>query len=92
MGVVEPQEGEIKMCLPAVCASDLKWRGSIILVVYGHALFLWCRGDYDFLIPLYQKELLKECFPQILMSHRVVQLGDISLGWGSQGQRALIPA
>ncbi|GLD63944.1 leucine-rich PPR motif-containing protein, mitochondrial [Lates japonicus] len=49
-------------------------------------------GDYDFLCPLYQKELLKECFPQILMPHRVVQLGQISLDWGSQGQRGLISA
>lgn len=53
-------------------------------------LFLWCRRDFDFLSPLYQKELLKERFPQILMPYRVVQLGQISLGWGSQGQRGLI--
>lgn len=85
------------MCLPAVCASNLKWKGFFLgshdsSSLWTCVLFLRCRGDYDFLSPLYQKELLKECFPQILMPHRVVQLGQISLGWGSQGQTGLIPA
>lgn len=54
-------------------------------------LFLWHGRDNDFFSPLYQKELLKECFPQILMLHRVVQLGQISLGSGQSGAKSFDP-